>query len=468
MQLPPDIRAEHPRKRVSSRRISKPAHIDGAASSTSGVEEGERQATAAKISWKQLKLRADKLTRRSSEQWEANLAALQAFVHENDGRYPRPGEATEPRSEEQSLAAWCNHQRVVRWCPRRVYGALGAARVQQLEQVRGWSWGAATGAEFRGQRTAGAGALEKAVEEEAAAAAESSWKHLVIEADKLTQRSGERWEAKLAALRAFVEENGGYPSRDRPRSSAWAEERKLANWRDTQRRARPGTNSGRGILSTTQVQQLQTLRGWSWSVAERSEASEQAESSWKQRKLFADSLPKRSSERWEANLAALQAYMQENEGRHPRRSSACAEERKLGNWREQQRQVRRGTSEGVLSAAQVRQLKQLRGWSWGAAGAAESGEEEAGGQEAQEEALEGKRQRQVVVKGEETPAAERSWRELVLEARVLPPSDSSPFPQTCPSVPAGAAGRVPKHTGGVLRPRLVSFFEKRKSMRLAS
>ena len=92
-----------------------------------------------------------------------------------------------------------------------------------------------------------------------------------------------------------------------------------------------------------------------------------ARSSWKRRKLLADTLPRGSGERWEANLAALRAYAEEHGGRQPSTISVCAEERKLGAWRHSQRQVRRGTQGGALSAARVRQLEQVQGWSWGAA-----------------------------------------------------------------------------------------------------
>ena len=113
---------------------------------------------------------------------------------------------------------------------------------------------------------------------------------------------------------------------------------------------------------------------------------ETAKSSWRQLKLHADTLPVRSNERWEANLAALQAYVEEHGGRQPSRyrSSACAEERKLAMWRAKQRTVRRGTAEGVLSTAQERQLEQVRGWSWGAA----AGRTETGVDEGEAERLE--------------------------------------------------------------------------------
>ena len=83
---------------------------------------------------------------------------------------------------------------------------------------------------------------------------------------------------------------------------------------------------------------------------------------WKQLKLRADELPRKSSERWEANLAALQAFVGETGGRYPGRKSACTEEQKLGEWCKVQRMVRRGTnrSTAVLSAPQERRLQQVR------------------------------------------------------------------------------------------------------------
>ena len=78
------------------------------------------------------------------------------------------------------------------------------------------------------------------------------------------------------------------------------------------------------------------------------------------------------AERWEANLVATRAYVEQNGGRHPHSRSACAEERKLGAWRETQRKRRRGQGTcAALSAAQVQQLEQVPGWSWAGWGRAE-------------------------------------------------------------------------------------------------
>ena len=88
----------------------------------------------------------------------------------------------------------------------------------------------------------------------------------------------------------------------------------------------------------------------------------QAEKSWKRLALHATTLPTGSSERWEANLAALRVYVEEHGGRFPSQSSARAEENGLGTWCCAQRSAQRGTW-GVISAAQVRLLEQVRGWS---------------------------------------------------------------------------------------------------------
>ena len=111
-----------------------------------------------------------------------------------------------------------------------------------------------------------------------------------------------------------------------------------------------------------------------------------AEGSWKRLKLRADELPRSSGERWEASLAALQAYVEENGGRYPSQSSACAAERSLHTWCTNQRAVRRGTANGgVLSAAQGRLLQQMRGWSWGAASHAALLDSDEDGEESEEE-----------------------------------------------------------------------------------
>ena len=98
---------------------------------------------------------------------------------------------------------------------------------------------------------------------------------------------------------------------------------------------------------------------------------ENRESEWRER----EEEERRSvklTERWEANLAATRAYVEQNGGRHPRSNSACAEERKLGAWRETQRKRRRGQGTcAALSAAQVQQLEQVPGWSWAGWGRAE-------------------------------------------------------------------------------------------------
>ena len=95
-------------------------------------------------------------------------------------------------------------------------------------------------------------------------AAEGSWKQLKLHADELTRGSGERWKTNLAALKAYVEENGGrYP----PWNSACAAERKLNTWCTNQRSVRRGTVGG--VISTARQQQLEQVRGWSWGVADR-------------------------------------------------------------------------------------------------------------------------------------------------------------------------------------------------------
>ena len=195
------------------------------------------------------------------------------------------------------------------------------------------------------------------------AVAEGSWKQRTLQAGTLPRKSSERWGAHLAALRAFVEENGG---RQPSRSSACVEERKLGAWCDRQLLVRRGTS--KGALSATQERQLGHVRDWRWDPREEAAAAA-AEGLWKQRKLHADKLTLGSSERWEANLAALQAFVGENGGRYPSRdrSSACAEEQKLADWRRNQQRQMRGTGgKGFLSAAQARKLQQLRGWTSGA------------------------------------------------------------------------------------------------------
>ena len=104
---------------------------------------------------------------------------------------------------------------------------------------------------------------------------------------------------------------------------------------------------------------------------DEAQAEQPAEGSWKRLKLRAGTLRVQSSERWEANLAALKAYAEESDGRLPNRSSACVEERQLGYWYERQREMQRGTNHdrGALSTAQERQLQQVRGWTWSRAAA---------------------------------------------------------------------------------------------------
>ena len=105
-----------------------------------------------------------------------------------------------------------------------------------------------------------------------------SWKQLKLHANTLRGGSGLevalRWEASLAALRAYVD-GGRYPG---PRS-ACAEERSLAHWCQTQRQAWRLTTGDALVscrlvpISDEHARQLGKVRGWKW---ERGETAETA------------------------------------------------------------------------------------------------------------------------------------------------------------------------------------------------
>ena len=95
-------------------------------------------------------------------------------------------------------------------------------------------------------------------------------------------------------------------------------------------------------------------------AAEAAAAETAIEASWRQRQRRADTLRRGSEERWQANLAALRAFVEENSGRYPRKATACAQQQRLATWCNSLTQF--GT---VISTAQVRQLEQLQSWSWG-------------------------------------------------------------------------------------------------------
>ena len=79
-----------------------------------------------------------------------------------------------------------------------------------------------------------------------------SWRERKLHADTLPKGCSERWEAHLAALRAFKEEHGGrYPVQ----TSACAEERGLAAWRAAWEEER-GLQPGALLVETPKSLQL--------------------------------------------------------------------------------------------------------------------------------------------------------------------------------------------------------------------
>ena len=101
---------------------------------------------------------------------------------------------------------------------------------------------------------------------------EASWKSLKVHADTLPIGSDGRWQANLVVLRAYVQQSDGeYPSRSPLRC---AEERKLKDWCDTQRRARRSTV--RATLDAARVQLLDLVHGC-WGAAGRAESDNEEE-----------------------------------------------------------------------------------------------------------------------------------------------------------------------------------------------
>ena len=135
-----------------------------------------------------------------------------------------------------------------------------------------------------------------------------------------------RWDSNFEAVRDYAKREGKLPFNE----SKDFEVRKLGYWCSKQRRLRRV-----GKLSKERRKKLETIKVWYWDVDNEG--------------------------KWDFNFEAAGDYA-EKEGKLPSSSSKDVEIRKLGEWCDKQRRLRRV---GKLSQERQKKLETISIWDWG-------------------------------------------------------------------------------------------------------
>jgi hypothetical protein len=146
-----------------------------------------------------------------------------------------------------------------------------------------------------------------------------------------------QWEAKLAALRAFIAEHGRLPPIFHPSG--------IGRWVNRQRTAKKAMDEGKKIrqkMTPQRVAALEALPQWAWRATAE---------------------PGRNAA-WEARLEALKAHLAAH-GRMPASGDAGG----LGDWVLAQRAARRAAAEGrrchyLMTPERAALLEGVPGWAW--------------------------------------------------------------------------------------------------------
>ncbi|MBT2269595.1 helicase associated domain-containing protein, partial [Rhodococcus erythropolis] len=274
----------------------------------------------------------------AADRWSATFDVLQKYVAEH-------GSADVPRRaavDGVRLGQWVSRQRT-----HRRGGRLSPERVAVLEDLPGWTWDPLTD-----QRNAGLAALRAYVADNGTSIVASGtliddinlsdwiikrrkdFRGQMLEPDLIAELESlpgwtwdpltDQWDAGVAALRAYVAENG---------TSVVApgmviDGINLKTWVNNRRK-----NFREGILSADRVAELESLPGWTWDP---------------------------NTDKRNAGMVALRKYVEEY-GTALVPYNTVAGEMNLGGWVTRQRGAFRS---GSLPEARVAELESLPGWSW--------------------------------------------------------------------------------------------------------
>jgi predicted helicase len=140
----------------------------------------------------------------------------------------------------------------------------------------------------------------------------------------------DQWEITYLKLKKYIEENEKYPTQ----SSKNVEIKKLGLWINNQRTIKRGKRSG--VLNPEKIAKLESLKNWVWDV---------------------------DLDSWDEIFDKVKKYIGENE-KYPTQSSKDVEIKKLGNWINTQRAIKRGKKSGVLTPEKIAKLESLKNWVW--------------------------------------------------------------------------------------------------------
>ena len=215
-------------------------------------------------------------------QWTRNFNALKEHLIDHDGEYP-------PKSDPSKLGTWIDRQRqAYNRTDNTKIKPLSKDKIKNLESLPGWTWNA--------------------------------------------QDYDAQWTRNFNALKEhLIDHDGEYPTRD--------DSSVLYSWITTQRKAYNRTeNTKLKPLSDDQIENLQSLRGWTWNA-------------------------KDYDAQWNRNFNALRDYLVDHDGEYPTRGDSSG----LGRWITTQRQAfkqPKSTTLKPLSDDKIEKLQSLRGWTW--------------------------------------------------------------------------------------------------------
>lgn len=141
-----------------------------------------------------------------------------------------------------------------------------------------------------------------------------------------------RWFYNFNKVRIFIENNKRYPSR----YAKNIEERNIANWVTSQKRAK--NNKGGYKMTPERERLLESLPNWTW-------------------------ISKDKKETWEGNFQLLKEFVEKYD-RYPSAFSSDISELKLERWVRRNRRVKKGGRSYRLTLEREKKLESLPNWKW--------------------------------------------------------------------------------------------------------